>query len=233
MFYKINKFFGFVLLGGFLLTLSACYRSVNVGINTYRNYQRLPYGFKPGSSFCLASGQNNNLLNHEIQMKLSSVLRQAGYNIKDRSLAEYYLVFDYETENKEGTKIVPIILPGTTQTTQGNVYGRGYASYNQTTTTSDTTTLIQKNYTYQTRKLSLSVFDAKAYRKNKDETVLWSGTAVNVEVGGDFRLIVDYLITALLPNFGKSTGQVKLYDFTEWFWSEHSEVTNVKKSYDL
>lgn len=219
-----------LFFGVLLLTLSACHRSIHVATNTYTNYQDLPSGFPHGSSFCLASGKND-LLTHEIKMKLESVLRHAGYTINDRRQADYYLVFDYEIESKEGSWMVPITLPGTTQTTQGNVYGRKYVSYDQTTYTSGSTTMVQQNYTYYIRKLTLAVYNAKIYRANNNENILWSGSAISVGESADFRLMVDYLIAAILPHFGKATNRIIDHRFDEWFSSEHADVADVRKTY--
>lgn len=201
----LNKLSGTLFLSALLLTLCSCYRTIQVDVDTYINYKKAHKGFPDGSSFCLASKQDNNLLNNEIKLKLESALTSAGYQIKDRNVADYYLVFNYEVDRKTGIK--------------ANLYVQSQQVL---------------NFMYYISNLSLTVFDAKAYRADSTkEEMLWQGSAVHIGEINDLRSIVDYLITALMPNFGKVTNKVKNYNFTEIFGAEHKDVKKLKKQYQF
>jgi hypothetical protein len=191
--------------------LSACRKRVHITTNTFADVQAIPGGFEEGSSFAvIPASKENQLFNKEISHKIARELQTEGYQVKpakEAAKADYCLVFGYGITSSTNTVNVAKYIPGERQVKQGFIAGRrDVVDYEEVTETSGTTVYVPEEYTVFKRELMMQVYDAKLYHKDKQEELVWQGTAVSVGDCSDLRLIIDYLIGALFNHFGESTG---------------------------
>lgn len=207
----------FFILALLPLLLASCVRYY-VSTNSFIDSDFLPKGFPKNSSFAIVpSEEYNALFSKEVARKISKILEDRGYQVSNIDKADYYLFFDFGIESSTTTINVPKYIPGQTRSTQGNVYGShgGYVHYQEKTQSSGTTVFVPESYTFFTRELTITVYDAKAYRKKKLENLIWHGRSVSSGSNGDLRQTIDYLIVTTFDTFGISTGKIVSSEISE------------------
>lgn len=197
----------FCLMIGLLSFLPACIRQVHITSNTFANANSIPYGFPLGSRFAIICTSNENrLFAQEVTAKISKILYENGYEVSDENNADYYLTFHFGMTSSRATKMVPVIVPGTSETTHGIVAGnRDFIQYNERTQSPDTLTYVPHEYTLFTRELHLTASDAHLFRRTHQEEQIWQGSAISSGESGDLREVMDYLLKASFKNFGRNT----------------------------
>ncbi|MEX0940233.1 MAG: hypothetical protein WDZ41_02645 [Candidatus Babeliales bacterium] len=202
-----------VILFFCILLLSGCRRKVYVTSNTFADVKTIPKGFSIDSSFYITSlNQINKLLSNEISQKISVILTDKGYVIRDAKDADFLLVFNFAIEESKQIINIPQYIPGQTSTTTGTVrnpYGFTAAQYQQQTTSSGNIIYIPVERMFYSKGIVIYVYDANEYRKTKKEELIWQGSAVTCDESNDLREAIDYLLVAASQDFGRSTGRNK------------------------
>jgi hypothetical protein len=99
-------------------------------------------------------------------------------------------------------------VPGTTSTTTGTARGTyGSVNYGETTEKSGYTKYVPTQITVHTRGVSLTAYDAAAYRKNKSEVEVWRVCTISSGQSSDLRYILDYLLVSAFKFFGINSKQ--------------------------
>lgn len=160
-----------------------------------------------GSSFAIAPPPHDNqMFSKEVAQKIRKILEGSGYSITDKEHADYLLQFDFAMTSDTKTINVPHYIPGPSKSVEGNVTGAdGVVHYQEETTLSGTTVFVPEDFTFFTRNLLVSVFDAETYRSTGIEEQVWEGYAVSTGSSDDFRDMIDYLLVSAFKYFGKNT----------------------------
>lgn len=209
------------LLFPLLFCLAGC---VRVSSNTLSNKRKIPQGFPFGSSFCIVPAQKNRqLINQEVADKISTFLdkQDMNYTITDRNRAHYLLVFDFSMSRSKNRVNSLAYIPGTTQKKSGNAHGsNNWGSSNkldykeETINSGSFVPTTQDEITF-TRCLTITIYDAGTYRKNKKEEI-WFASAVSSGSSDDIRQIMNRLLESVFKNFGKDTK--KNVNNSYWSW---------------
>jgi len=193
-----------LLLASVCMFLGGCsnVQRINVAVDTILNKQDLPNGFFEGDVFAVAPDVKDQpeLLTKEIQRKIEKALVNKGYKV-DVAEAEYYLIFRYT--NTSSSQKVDVTIPS-----QSSIYAtESSASIYKSPEYSSSYNVV----TYH-RGIGLFVYDARAYARDKEEKILWQGTALSSGASGDFRYTSNFLLFPLIEYFGQDT--VKRIDFS-------------------
>jgi hypothetical protein len=193
-----------VVVGCVLLT--GCSTKYTVSSNTFVDYDAIPYGFDKGSSFCIASENDENVLfTKEVENKIACLLRAKGFEIVDADSAQYALVFDFSMSSY--SKVINTLkhIPNQTQRTKGKISGNegNSTKYEENTETSQAV-YVPETHTFYDRKFTIEVCHN---HDQKNDAPLWSGTFSSEGKSSDLRGIIDYLLIPAFENFGKSTGR--------------------------
>jgi hypothetical protein len=224
-----------------LLLLPACMRrEIRVATNSYADATFIPNGFVKGKSFAVSGGsyvdgieQKNEMQTKELTKKVSLVLDSEGYSVKQNlNQADYCIIFNYGSKSETKILNMPIYIPGQTTTSTGTVSGvRGYyGQYQQESATSGTYIYMPEEYTFYTKFLCFSVYDAKQCQSSrggeKMPPQIWYGQVWNVNEQSDLRSYLDFLLIQLFKSFGKdSQGTItsSIYEDDESVaWLRHS-----------
>ncbi|MCE9880649.1 hypothetical protein LZ641_09880 [Hafnia paralvei] len=130
---------------------------------------------------------------------------------------------------------------GQTGISSSNTYGTVSTYGNNSTYSSNTTytptygvtgyTQNVGSVTYFTRYASLNAYDVQAYKKDKSMIPVWSTTAISVGESGDLRKVMPYMLYAMQPYIGKSTGgniEVNTSEDDPYILSELSNLNNIQ-----
>lgn len=217
-----------------LFLLPACVKRVCVTRDTFANTHAIPQGFATGSTFAVMwKHKDNQLFMQEIANKISRMLEKAGCKIVDKNSAQHYLFFDFDVTTAKETKVVPLYTPTRShkviremRDTKDFVHEKldhvsgqqqdATSAYNlndvkpKTTTYEETTQTGSVEYTYQeqaiiTKKLSMTVYDAQSWNKNKNSMQVWHAVVTSCDDAADKREAVDYLLKAAFKNFGSDS----------------------------
>jgi len=218
--------------------LPGCFRRVHVTSNAFADAKSLQTGFAVGSKFVIiCTNKENPLLNQDVITKISKHLEKQGYCIASNiDSADYCFVFNFDITSERKTDYIPVNIPGQSQTTHGNIYGRrDSVQYNQTTQSSGTTAYLPQEYVLFTRSLHAYVYEAETFKKDQQEVFVWQGSAVSCGDSADFRAISDYLLVAIFKSFGKDTKKMINNSFAEKdlksFWDGDKKSEALKKKH--
>lgn len=200
------------------LLLPACGRRISVTNNSFADYQAIPAGFALGSAFYVEPIKHKNkLFAKEIQHKIGTVLREAGFIVTAEQHADYRISCTIDMMSSTITVQVPRYIPGEKITTQGCVHTSDDDDqiYTETKETAGTVIYTPEERTIFKHKLQMNVYQANNEPELEKELV-WQATANTNGDDSDQRDIIDYLLVSVFKYFGKNT--------------KKSVETNVKES---
>ncbi len=199
--YIKRGFFVFLLP---LLFLSSCTRKIQ--INTFADRKAIPKGFASGKTFFVFTEKENiSLLSREISDKIAKILEEKGYPVKGAEVADYFLFCSSDIKSETHIVNIPVFVPGTTTTKQGNIYGGGSIHYNEQTQSSGKLTYAPQEITLFDKKMILRVYDANLYRNTQEEKLVWESLSFSYDQKSDLRDTIDYLILGTFHYFGSNT----------------------------
>lgn len=205
----MSVFLQFIFVVGCLF-LTSCSTKYIVASNTFIDYQEIPYGFEKGTSFCIVSKNNDNVLfSKEIERKIVNFLQNSGFEIDDSINAKYALLFDFAISSSSQIVNKAKYIPGQTQKTSGSISGTlgEHTLYKENTETSGTTVYVPETQIIFERKLTINVCDNRSFKDQTTEIPIWSGLFVSTGMNSDLREVMDYLLVPAFENFGKNTGK--------------------------
>jgi len=198
------------LVCAYLAALLSCTHHYKISVDTYADRYLIPNGFSIGSSFAIfPDKEDSSIFSKEVSQKIAQILKDRGYKLESVKKADYVLVFNSAITSTTTKINVPKYIPGETHTTSGSVSGNsGYVgSYSERTESSGKIVYVEQDYTFFTRGVSVYVYDAKRYRKDKQEDQVWSGLAISSGENNDLRYVVDYLLVSVFSYFGDNTNK--------------------------
>lgn len=199
----MSIFLRFIVICGCLF-LTSCSNRYVVSSNTFVDYQEIPQGFAKGSSFCLVSKNNENILfSREVEKKIATLLEQDGFKIEHASTAQYTLLFDFAISSFSEVVNTPKYIPGEKQKTTGNVSRSNgtYTEYEESTESSGQTVYVQETHVFFKRTLTIEV------RNKHSEIPVWTGDFMSTGSSSDLREVMDYLLVSVVEYLGKNTGK--------------------------
>jgi hypothetical protein len=223
MFFQlIKKNYNIFLFVPLLICMAGCTKRVNVTSITFADTDKIEDGFPLKSSFCILPAQNGNrIFVKKVTKNIANILEERDYCLTDAEVADYYLTFDFGTNNS--THIVNRLqyIPGQNKTTSGNsdhsggIYSsgsnvkyNGHGTYQQKTVKSGTFVPVPEEVVVVTTGLTIIVYDAVVYRESKVEEEVWRATA-NSSGYEDIRPAMEYLLETVFKKFGKESYKAK------------------------
>lgn len=210
-----------------LLLLPACGRRISVTNNTFADYQAIPAGFAMGSAFFVEPlNHKNKLFAKEIQHKIGTLLREAGFIVTAAQHADYSISCTIDMVSSTITVQVPRYIPGEKITTQGCVHTNDDDDqiYTETKETAGTVIYTPEERTVFKHKLQMNVYQASNESEQKKELV-WQATANTSGDDNDQRDLIDYLLVSVFKYFGKNTKKSVNTDVSE----RSKEIKKLKK----
>lgn len=148
----------------------------------------------------------NPLLEKEIAGKIGKLLEKQGYSLAPFEKADYYLLFYYGQGPGRSVSVpMPVYDP-----LYYPYYGRFWQPY--------WFVPIPDYYyvpyvqTVYDRWLLINVVEGKRYREKGEFHPLWVGEARSTGTSADLRTTINYLLVAVLGEFGKDTGKARLVE---------------------
>lgn len=219
-----------ILLSATIVLLPGCFqRSVRITSTAFADSNLRPDGFSKNKSFSIVNiEQKNELQTKELGQKISIILENKGYAVKNLKDADYCLIFYYGIKSDTQICNVAKYIPARTANSRGTYGYHGQCQQPFTSTTnlngtygydcqcqqrnqsSGAFVYIPELHTFYTKFLSFYVYDANSWKKSLNDNnemplQIWQGVASSVDEFGDLRPYLDFLVIHLFDIFGKNT----------------------------
>jgi hypothetical protein len=195
---SILPFSAAVLLGGCTTT------KYYVAFDGYAARTEVPLAAQRTRVFLIPSADSANpLLSEEVREKTATVLQQHGFILSSWDSADVFVGVAYGIgKPRQVTDNVLVWRPGTT-TTLSTPLGVPIA----TARSNGSLGTRSVTYTQFDRWMTLSAFDAAAYRSTNTAKAIWRGESRSSGTSSDLRTVINYMLVPVGEYFGQSTGR--------------------------
>jgi len=201
--------FFMILAAGGILCQCGC-RQVEMYFEGYRS-RALPFPpTRGGQTVAVAVGTEpaEPLLEAEVAAKISYLLREQGYRVKEKAEATYLLSCWFGMDPAETfSGVMPIYEPGKVISTPVRTRRGHWRSVH--TYLPGSTHYVPYSYTVYPKFVSLTLHDNELWAKSEEDThaeaVIWRGTSVNADESTDLRWRLNHLLLACFKYWGQET----------------------------